>query len=180
MKATGIVRRIDDLGRVVIPKEIRRTMRIKEGSPLEIFTSREGEVIFKKYSPVGELSEFVDIYAETINKSTKNTALITDKDMIVAVSGEHKKKLYDKKITEDLDTLLEKRSPYVYKIGDKRIRICEDTENCHAGIVYPVIADSDVVGGIIVLIRDDGAAPTESDFKVVEASASLLSKQIEV
>ena len=96
MKATGIVRRIDDLGRVVIPKEIRRTMRIREGAPLEIFTNKDGEVIFKKYSPIGEISEYVDVYAETVNRGTANTTVITDKDTILAASGEKKRQLADK------------------------------------------------------------------------------------
>ena len=91
MKATGIVRRIDDLGRVVIPKEIRRTLRIREGDPLEIFTDREGGVILKKYSPIGELSEFATGYAETLAKTTGHIACITDKDTVIAVSGTSKK-----------------------------------------------------------------------------------------
>ena len=91
MKATGIVRRIDDLGRVVVPKEIRRTLRIREGDPLEIFTDREGQVILKKYSPIGELSEFATGYAETLSKTTGHIACITDKDTVIAVSGGPKK-----------------------------------------------------------------------------------------
>jgi AbrB family transcriptional regulator (stage V sporulation protein T) len=93
MKATGVVRRIDDLGRVVIPKEIRKTLRIKEGDPLEIFTDREGQVILKKYSPIGELSEFAAGYAETLSKTTGHIACITDKDSVIAVSGGSKKEL---------------------------------------------------------------------------------------
>ena len=87
LKATGVVRRIDDLGRVVIPKEIRKTLRIKEGDPLEIFTDKEGEVILKKYSPIGELSEFATGYAETLARTTGHIACITDK----AVSYTHLK-----------------------------------------------------------------------------------------
>ena len=90
MKATGIVRRIDDLGRVVIPKEIRRTMRIREGDPLEIYTEKDGEVIFKKYSPIGELANFVGAYTETVNKATGLTSIITDKDSVIAASGDRK------------------------------------------------------------------------------------------
>ena len=91
MKATGVVRRIDDLGRVVIPKEIRKTLRIKEGDPLEIFTDREGQIILKKYSPIGELTEFATEYAETLSKTTGHIACITDKDNVIAVSGISKK-----------------------------------------------------------------------------------------
>ena len=99
MKATGVVRRIDDLGRVVIPKEIRRTLRIKEGDPLEIFTDKEGEVILKKYSPIGELSEFAEEYAETLTKTTGHIACITDKDTVIAVSGASKKELLEQGVS---------------------------------------------------------------------------------
>ena len=179
MKATGIVRRIDDLGRVVIPKEIRRTMRIREGAPLEIFTNKDGEVIFKKYSPIGEISEYVDVYAETVNKGTANTTVITDKDTILAASGEKKRQLADKKISPEIEKMLEERKTYVYRIGDPRIPISDGTENCHAGIVCPLISDSDVIGGIIVLIRNDGAAPSETDVKITETAATLFSRQLE-
>ena len=93
MKATGIVRRIDDLGRVVIPKEIRRTLRIKEGTPLEIFTDKEGEVILKKYSPIGELSVFAKEYAESLAQTTGMIACITDHDQVVAASGQDSREL---------------------------------------------------------------------------------------
>lgn len=91
MKATGIVRRIDDLGRVVIPKEIRRTLRIREGDPLEIFTDREGEIILKKYSPIGELGTLAKIYAESLSQTLGCTVCITDTDQVVAASGSGKK-----------------------------------------------------------------------------------------
>jgi len=107
MKATGVVRRIDDLGRVVIPKEIRKTLRIKEGDPLEIFTDREGQVILKKYSPIGELSEFASGYAETLSKTTGHIACITDKDTIIAVSGGLKKDLLEQGISKELEEVIE-------------------------------------------------------------------------
>ena len=107
MKATGVVRRIDDLGRVVIPKEIRKTLRIKEGDPLEIFTDKEGEVILKKYSPIGELSEFAAGYAETLAKTTGHIACITDKDTVIAVSGTSKKEFYEQGISEELEKIMD-------------------------------------------------------------------------
>ena len=87
MRATGIVRRIDDLGRVVIPKEIRRTLRIREGDPLEIYTDRDGEVILKKYSPIGEMSSFAKDYTESLFRSLGHIAVIVDRDQVVAASG---------------------------------------------------------------------------------------------
>ena len=110
MKATGIVRRIDDLGRVVIPKEIRRTMRIREGDPLEIYTDRDGEVIFKKYSPIGSLSDFATQYAESLTKTCGFPVCITDKDSIIAVSGASKKEFYEKRVSADVERVMEEKS----------------------------------------------------------------------
>ena len=103
MKATGIVRRIDELGRVVIPKEIRRTLRIREGDPLEIYTDKDGEVILKKYSPIGEISNFAKDYTESLFRSLGHIACITDKDMIVSASGVSRKELWEKPISRDLE-----------------------------------------------------------------------------
>jgi AbrB family transcriptional regulator (stage V sporulation protein T) len=97
LKATGIVRRIDELGRVVIPKEIRRTLRIREGDPLEIFTDRDGEVILKKYSPIGELGEFAKQFAESLNKSLGHVACIADRDAILATSGTTRKETWTRR-----------------------------------------------------------------------------------
>ena len=122
MKATGVVRRIDDLGRVVIPKEIRKTLRIKEGEPLEIFTDREGQVILKKYSPIGELSEFATGYAETLSKTTGHIACITDKDTVIAISGGPKKEFLEQNVSEELEQLMEdKETPYDF------VKIFSDT-----------------------------------------------------
>ena len=115
MKATGVVRRIDDLGRVVIPKEIRKTLRIKEGDPLEIFTDKEGEVILKKYSPIGELTEFATGYAETLAKTTGHIACITDKDTVIAVSGGAKKEFLEQDISDELEKLMDEKEKYMSK-----------------------------------------------------------------
>ena len=107
MKATGIVRRIDDLGRVVIPKEIRRTMRIREGDPLEIYTTKDGEVIFKKYSLLGGLEDFAAQFCDTLSHSTEFTAAVTDRDAIIAVAGVGKRELLGKTISEPLERIME-------------------------------------------------------------------------
>ena len=109
MKATGIVRRIDDLGRVVIPKEIRRTLRIREGDPLEIFTDREGEIILKKYSPIGELGQFAKQYAESLAQTMGHIVCIADRDQLIAVSGGGKKDLIMKSIHKDLENIINER-----------------------------------------------------------------------
>ena len=130
MKATGVVRRIDDLGRVVIPKEIRKTLRIKEGDPLEIFTDREGQVILKKYSPIGELSEFATGYAETLAKTTGHIACITDKDTIIAVSGGSKKEFLEQDVSRELEKLMEDKEVYTSKENsDKAVPITRNETN---------------------------------------------------
>lgn len=117
MKATGIVRRIDDLGRVVIPKEIRRTLRIREGDPLEIFVDRDGEVILKKYSPIGELGDFAKEYAESLFEGTNHVTLITDRDNIIAVAGASKKSCWTSRSGQFLRA--------VWKIAKRRQRRME-------------------------------------------------------
>ena len=107
MKATGIVRRIDDLGRIVIPKEIRRTLRIRETDPLEIFTDKEGEIILKKYSPIGELGAFAKEYAESLAQTTGHTVCVSDRDQIIAAAGPDKKDMIKKNITKKMEQLLE-------------------------------------------------------------------------
>lgn len=181
MKATGIVRRIDDLGRVVIPKEIRKTMRLKEGAPLEIYTDRDGEIIFKKYSPIGELSNYVGVFSEIINKSTGKTVAVADKDRIIAVSGGHKKELMEHRISPELETVSEERKNYIYKIGDKRLRITDsdDSADLYAGIVCPILVEGDVIGTIISLLDDSGAEPSETEARILATSTQLLARQLE-
>ena len=127
MKATGIVRRIDDLGRVVIPKEIRRTMRIREGDPLEIYTNREGEVIFKKYSPIGEINSFASQYAETLYRTCNLEILICDRDAVIALAGVSKKDYIHKSITDEFyDACFQSEGLYCHK--DKKIYACDDVK----------------------------------------------------
>ena len=129
MKATGVVRRIDDLGRIVIPKEIRRTLRIKEGDPLEIFTEKDGDIILKKYSPIGELSNFATEYVESLNKITGHISIITDRDTVIAVAGTSKKDLLEQKISTDLEKIFNTRQKFVGEgtnsvyITEKEIKI---------------------------------------------------------
>ena len=125
MKATGIVRRIDDLGRVVIPKEIRRTMRIREGDPLEIYTTRDGEVIFKKYSLIGGLEDFAAQFCDTLSRNTDFTAAVTDRDGIVAVAGAGKRELLGKNLSPQLEQIMEQRSIYQYRSGQERLPVSE-------------------------------------------------------
>jgi len=180
MKATGIVRRIDDLGRVVIPKEIRRTMRIREGEPLEIYTDRDGEVIFKKYSPIGELGHVAMQYAEALNKTINQSIAITDRDAVIASAGNNKKELQDKRISPELERIMDSRQTYTYKSGAIHpMTIIEDNQNTIASVCVPIIAEGDVIGSVCILASDKNATPTEVEIKLAQAGAIYLGKQLE-
>ena len=184
MKATGVVRRIDDLGRVVIPKEIRKTLRIKEGDPLEIFTDKEGEIILKKYSPIGELSEFATEYAETLAKTTGHIACITDKDTVIAVSGGSKKEYLEQGISPELEQIMDDKENYTSKENnDVAIPITKNENNTkknNSQVVYPIIADGDVIGTVILLSKDENVKMSEVEQKVVQSAASFLGTQMEL
>ena len=184
MKATGVVRRIDDLGRIVIPKEIRKTLRIKEGDPLEIFTDREGQVILKKYSPIGELSEFATEYAETLAKTTGHIACITDKDTVIAVSGGPKKEYLEQGISKDLEKIMDEKEIYISKENnDVSIPVTQNSSNDkrkNAQVVYPIISDGDVIGTVILLSKDANTKMSDVEKKVVQSAASFLGAQMEL
>ncbi|MFR8103700.1 MAG: stage V sporulation protein T [Clostridia bacterium] len=184
MKATGVVRRIDDLGRVVIPKEIRKTLRIKEGDPLEIFTDKEGEVILKKYSPIGELSEFATQYAETLAKTTGHIACITDKDTVIAVSGGSKKEFLEQNISDELERLMEDKEVYTSRENsDVSIPVTRNDNKdrkYNSQVVYPIISDGDVIGSVILLSKEANTKMTEVEQKVVQSAASFLGSQMEI
>lgn len=184
MKATGVVRRIDDLGRVVIPKEIRRTLRIKEGDPLEIFTDKEGEVILKKYSPIGELSEFATEYAETLTKTTGHIACITDKDTVIAISGTSKKDFLEKGISTELERIMEDQEKYISKENnDVAVPITKnetDDKIYKSQVIYPIISDGNSIGSVILLSKDAKTKMTEVEQKVAQSAANFLGKQMEV
>lgn len=178
MKATGIVRRIDDLGRVVIPKEIRRTMRIREGDPLEIYTDADGEVIFKKYSPMGEMSEFTSQYAEVLYRATNMPVIITDRDHVISCMGLSKKETIDRHITKELEDIMENRSSFVSGT-DKHTLMPVDGLDRSAAIAYPIVGSGDVSGAVVLLFGENGAAPTQAEIKLAQVAASFLGKQTE-
>lgn len=178
MKATGIVRRIDDLGRVVIPKEIRRTMRIREGDPLEIYTDADGEVIFKKYSPMGELSEFTAQYADVLFRATNMPIVITDRDHVISCVGLPKKDAMDRRITSALETIMENRSSYVAGNDAHPLLPVEGLDRM-AAVAYPIIGSGDITGAVVLLFNEGGAAPSQTDIKLAQVAASFLGKQTE-
>ncbi|MFC5470422.1 stage V sporulation protein T [Cohnella suwonensis] len=179
MKATGIVRRIDDLGRVVIPKEIRRTLRIREGDPLEIFVDRDGEVILKKYSPIGELGDFAKEYAESLSESTGHIAMISDRDTFIAVAGASKKEYLDKAIGNVLENCMENRK-IVLESGTGNYEVLKDgNETIGAFVVAPIVAGGDPIGTVVLLSKDDQVTMGEMESKMVETAAGFLAKQME-
>lgn len=178
MKATGIVRRIDDLGRIVIPKEIRRSFRIKEGDPLEIYTDAEGEVIFKKYSPIGELSNFATQYAEVLHKSGGLPIAIMDNDHVIACSGISKREVLERRVTKSLEELMENRQIHIKTDTVPGLNAIEGY-NRQAEVVYPIIYGGDVSGAVALLEDDEHELPSETDIKLVQVAAAFLGKQME-
>ena len=182
MKATGIVRRIDDLGRVVIPKEIRRTLRIREGDPLEIFTDREGGVILKKYSPIGELTDFSKEYAESLQQAIGHIILISDKDAFISVSGAPKKDYIDRKISNELESIMEGLKPVLLGEGGQKLiplHSDEDIEEMTSQVVAPIVAEGDAIGAVIILSKQSGQKMGELELKLAETAAAFLGTQME-
>ncbi|MBR3593705.1 MAG: AbrB/MazE/SpoVT family DNA-binding domain-containing protein [Clostridia bacterium] len=176
MKATGIVRRIDDLGRVVIPKEIRRTMRIREGDPLEIYTDAGGEVIFKKYSPIGELSSFAAQYAESLIKGTQLAVIICDRDHCVAAAGLPKREVLERRVSPALEDIMNSRRLFTATEEAYPALDGVDRKIC---VAAPILASGDVTGAVALLATDSAATPTETDIKLVTVAAGFLGKQME-
>lgn len=179
MKATGIVRRIDDLGRVVIPKEIRRTLRIREGDPLEIFVDRDGEVILKKYSPIGELGDFAKEYAESLADSTGHIAIIADRDVMIAVSGASKKDFLEKPIGEEVETAMEERKTILGGAAGDYTIVRDRSERFGGRVIAPIIAAGDPIGAVILVNRDESTKMGETERKLAETAAGFLGKQME-
>lgn len=180
MKATGIVRRIDDLGRVVVPKEIRRTLRIREGDPLEIFTDREGEIILKKYSPIGELGQFAKQYADSLAQTTGQIVAITDKDQFIAASGPTKKDLITKNISRELEETINERDTVLAAKEDKNyIRITNDDDEFTYQVICPIISEGDAIGSVIILTKDPKYKFGELEQKLAATAASFLGRQME-
>ena len=181
MKATGIVRRIDDLGRIVIPKEIRRTMRIREGDPMEIFTSREGEILLKKYSPVGELGEFAGALAESMAQALGSLVCVTDRDYVIAVAGSGKKEFEGKLLDEQLQTAIDER---VYRVcgNDKKgfLKIVQDdNKECERQAIATILSHGDSIGAVVVLCKENDTNTDEALLQVAKTAAGFLGRHME-
>ena len=179
MKATGIVRRIDDLGRVVIPKEIRRTLRIREGDPLEIYTEKDGEVIFKKYSPMGELSGFAGQICESLFKATGTVTAVCDRDSVIAVSGGGRRELLEKPITGELEQIMENRRVYRLEEGERPVLLVSGEERYTVAVAAPILSEGDVLG-CMVFVTPTGSPPAgDLELKLAQTVAGFLGRQME-
>lgn len=181
MKATGIVRRIDDLGRVVIPKEIRRTMRIREGEPMEIFTGREGEIVLKKYSPIEELGNLAREYVQAMAQTLGILVCVTDHDMVVAASGPRQQEYQGKTISRELEELILRRETLQKKEQDRgKVPVIENDHMLFgAQMVQPILAAGDTIGSVILLNKREAGEFTESDKKLMMIAARFLGQQME-
>ena len=179
MKATGIVRRIDDLGRVVIPKEIRRTMRIREGDPLEIYTEKDGEVIFKKYSPMGELSDFAEQICESMHKTAEYPTAVCDRDGVIAAAGSGRRDILDRHISSELTEIMEGRRAFRAEPGGRSVPVIDGELSPHAAVAVPVLSEGDVMGCVVFLERGDGVRAGDVEMKLASTVAGFLGKQME-
>lgn len=179
MKATGIVRRIDDLGRVVVPKEIRRTLRIREGEPMEIFTGREGEIVLKKYSPIGELSKYAREFADALSFVTGCLACVSDHDQIVAASGHEQKEYNQKSISPELEGMIARReSAQITGNSDKHINFVESQkEEYVSAVIQPIISAGDAIGSVFIVSEKKELGEMET--KLAQLTAVFLGKQME-
>ncbi|HIU29335.1 MAG TPA: AbrB/MazE/SpoVT family DNA-binding domain-containing protein [Candidatus Egerieisoma faecipullorum] len=182
LKATGIVRRIDELGRIVIPKEIRRTLRLREGDPVEIYTGENGEIILRKYSVMSDLNEFAVQFADSLAKTAGYPTCITDRDSVVAVSGISKKDFTGKRITRQLEQAMEDRSTFIAK--DKKndyFPILEGVggDKIMSYVVTPIISHGDPVGSVIMFSPDNKNTLGDTEAKLTQSAAAVIGRQLE-
>ena len=178
MKATGIVRRVDDLGRIVIPKEIRRTLRIREGDPLEIYTEKDGGVIFRKYSPMGDLQEAAAQMCEAMGCATGLIAAVSDRDSVIAIHGAPRRDLVDRPNSVALERLMEQRRHYFCQSGEAPVPVVDGVEKYHLGVASPILSRGDLMG-CVMLLTESGQTLGEADQKIVQTAAGFLGKQME-
>jgi AbrB family transcriptional regulator (stage V sporulation protein T) len=181
MTATGIVRRIDDLGRIVVPKEIRRTLRIREGDPLEIFTSRTGEILLKKYSPIGELKDFAESYAQSLALTTGELVCITDRDYVVAAAGPKKKDYDGKPLTKEMESLIEKRGVIQKEASDSSfVKVTlDDGGDFRTEAIATIICNGDSIGAVVLYGKNTDKWQADTAKQLVQTAAQFLGKQLE-
>ena len=180
MKATGIIRRVDDLGRIVIPKEIRKTLKIREGDPVEIFTDNQGQVILKKYSPIGEIGNFAKAYAEAMSQIAGHRVLVTDREKVIAVAGSGTKGFLGKCISPELEEIMENRTAVNSADRKKAVSIVNDeTTGETQQIIYPILSERDVVGSVVIFEKEQGKELSDTENKIAGVAAAFLGRQME-
>ena len=178
MKATGIVRRVDDLGRIVIPKEIRRTLRIREGDPLEIYTEKDGGVIFRKYSPMGDLQESAAQMCEAMGSATGLIAAVSDRDSVIAIHGAPRRDLVDRPNSAALERIMEQRKHYFCQTGDEPVPVVDGVEKYRLGAAAPILSRGDLMG-CVMLLTEGAQSLTDAEQKIVQTAAGFLGRQME-
>jgi AbrB family transcriptional regulator (stage V sporulation protein T) len=180
MKATGIVRRVDDLGRVVVPKEIRKNLKIREGDPVEIFTDHEGQIILKKYSPIGEMGDFARTYAQAMSQIAGHKVIVTDREKVIAVAGGVQKEYQGKNITHELEEVMENRVAVNSAKTKKVVEVVEGEQiSGQQQIIYPILSESDVVGTVIIFGKENNQELSETENKIAGVAAAFLGRQME-
>ena len=180
MRATGIVRRIDDLGRIVVPKEIRKVLKIRVGDPLEIYTDRDGEIVLKKYSPIGEMTGLAQEYADAIAKASGYKVIITDRDHVVAVAGGVKRDIKGKEVARGMEQVMEEREIIVTGKGQKLVNVVEPYDYKELGqVICPIVCDGDIIGSVIILGRNENRQPGEVEIRLASIAAAFLGSQME-
>ena len=183
MKATGLVRRIDNLGRIIIPKEVRKELRIREGNQIEIFTYSEGSIIFKKYSPIRELTDFVNKYGKSLEQIVGNIIIICDKDNIISVNGVTQEKYLQKKVSLDLEKVMENTKSLIFGKGrSKTIPLFVDEVidgKYTAQIISPIFSGKYVVGAVIIVSTEQNKNFGQLELKSAETAAIFLGNKID-
>lgn len=183
MKATGIVRRIDHLGRVVVPISIRRNLRIREGDPLEIFIDRDSGIIFRKYSPFVGLEDFAQMYSDSLYKSSGQIAFITDKDAIIAVSGASKKEFMYKSIGDIVEKVMNERRIFCHNGSEEKETglsfLADDEESTFSSIlIAPIISGSEPVGSVVLCSMEPGVKMGEVEIKLAATATEFLGRHV--
>ena len=179
-KATGIVRRIDELGRIVIPKEIRKVLKIREGESLEIYTSSDDELILKKYSGLKYNFNLIEDFIESLNKILGHTIIVCDTQNIVAVSGKNKKEFETGELAESFYEFLQKRKSIVKNIDEKDsfVNIINNETEFFAQSIYPILSDGEISGAIIMLSYAETAKFNSAETKIMETASDYISRQL--
>lgn len=181
----GIIRRVDDLGRVVLPKDIRRALHLREGDPVEIITNQEGEVVLRKYSPVGELGNFAKEYADSLHETIGLITMIADRDVIVAVAGANKAEFLGKPIGDAVEQAMEERVTLINEVhvsDDENLHVIQTDDREYtikSQVIAPIVSQGDPIGAVIIAGKETGIKLGDIEVKLAETAASFLAKQME-